>query len=130
MARITIEDCVGKIHDRFELVALAAQRANDINSGSTMTISNVKDDKATVLALREIAAGHVTISTIKTQLLKRLRTKNRIDPIDEENTGSSTDTTTEDFDYLPSGSDICVTEDYSDLDDQIFDDNISGNEQK
>ncbi len=131
MARITIEDCIGKIHDRFELVALSAQRANDINSGSTMTISNVKDDKATVLALREIAAGHVTISTLKTQLLKRLRTKNRIDPIDEENTDdSSTDTATEDFDYLPSGSDLCVTEDYSDLDDQIFDDNISDNEHK
>ncbi|WP_425363388.1 DNA-directed RNA polymerase subunit omega [Candidatus Tisiphia endosymbiont of Hybos culiciformis] len=130
MARITIEDCIGKIHDRFELVALSAQRANDINSGSKMTISNVKGDKATVLALREIAAGHVTISTLKSHLLKRLRTKNRIDPIDEENTDAALDTATENFDYLPSGSDISVTEDYSDLDDQIFDDNISDNEQK
>lgn len=130
MARITIEDCIEKIHDRFELVALSAQRANDINSGSKMTISNVKGDKATVLALREIAAGHVTVSTLKAQLLKRLRTKNRIDPIDEENTDSSLDEVTEDFDYLPSGSDISVTEDYSDLDDQMFDDNISDNEQK
>lgn len=128
MARITIEDCVGKIHDRFELVALSSQRANDINSGSKMTITNVKGNKATVLALREIAAGHVTISTLKNQLLKRLRTKNRIDPIDEENTDASVDTATEDFDYLPSGSDLCITEDYSDLDDKMFDDNISDNE--
>jgi DNA-directed RNA polymerase subunit omega len=130
MARITIEDCIGKIHDRFELVALSAQRANDINSGSKMTISNVKGDKATVLALREIAAGHVTVSILKAHLLKRLRTKNRIDPIDEENTDASLDTATENFDYLPSGSDLCVTEDYSDLDNQMFDDNISDNEQK
>lgn len=130
MARITIEDCVGKIHDRFKLVALAAQRANDINYGSNMTINNVKGDKATVLALREIAAGHITIPALKAQLLKRLRTKSRIDPIDEENTDASFDTAVEEFDYLPNGSDLCVTEDYSDLDDQIFDDNASDDEQK
>ncbi|WP_342278400.1 DNA-directed RNA polymerase subunit omega [Candidatus Tisiphia endosymbiont of Myopa tessellatipennis] len=130
MARITIEDCVGKIHDRFKLVALAAQRANDINSGSKMTINNVRGDKANVLALREIAAGHITIPALKAQLLKRLRTKSRIDPIDEENTDASLDTDVEEFDYLPSGSDLCVTEDYSDLDDQIFDDNVSNDEQK
>jgi DNA-directed RNA polymerase subunit omega len=130
MARITIEDCIGKIHDRFELVALSSQRANDINSGSKMTINNVKGDKATVLALREIAAGYVTVCSLKSQLLKRLRTKNRVDPIDEENPDASLDAVAEDFDYLPSGPDISITEDYSDLDDQVFDDNISDNEQK
>lgn len=123
MARITIEDCAEMVHDRFKLVALAAQRAKNINSGSEITINNDKGDKATVLALREIAAGHVTVSALKAELLSRLRTNSRVDPIDDENIDPSVDAN-ENFDYLPSGSDIYVTEDYSDLDDQIFNDNV------
>jgi DNA-directed RNA polymerase subunit omega len=124
MARITIEDCAEIVHDRFKLVALAAQRAKDINSGSEITINNDKGDKATVLALREIAAGHIAVSALKAELLSRLRTNSRVDPIDDESIDPSADATAENFDYLPSGSDIYVTEDYSDLDDQIFNDNI------
>ncbi len=125
MARITIEDCAEVEQDRFKLVALASQRAKDINSGSMITINNDKGDKATVLALREIAAGHITIATLKEELLSRLRKNSRIDPIDDDNVSLSTEEETENFDYLPSGSDIYVTEDYSDLDDQMFDDNIT-----
>lgn len=124
MTRITIEDCVEMVPDRFKLVALAAQRAKDINSGSEIAISNDKRDKPPVVALREIALGHVTISALTEELLSRLRTNSRVDPIDDESTESSIDENTENFDYLPSGSDIYVTEDYSDLDDQIFNDNI------
>lgn len=125
MARITIEDCAEVEQDRFKLVALASQRAKDINSGSMITINNDKGDKATVLALREIAAGHITISALKEELLSRLRKNSRIDPIDDENVSLSPEEETENFDYLPSGSDIYVSEDYSDLDEQMFDDNIT-----
>ncbi|KAJ6644854.1 DNA-directed RNA polymerase subunit omega [Pseudolycoriella hygida] len=130
MARITIEDCAEKVNDRFKLVALAAQRAKDINSGSPITIANDRGDKATVLALREIAAGHVTISALRAELLSRLRTKSRIEPIDDEETATVADNSGENFDYLPTGSDVYVTEDYSDLEDQMFDDNVSEEEQK
>ena len=124
MARITIEDCSEMVPDRFKLVALAAQRAKDINSGSEVAISNNKRDKPTVVALREIALGHVIISSLTTELLNRLRTNSRVDPIDDESVDPSTDENAESFDYLPSGSDIYITEDYSDLDDQIFNDNV------
>lgn len=124
MARITIEDCSEMVPDRFKLVALASQRAKDINSGSEIVISNDKKDKPTVVALREIALGHVTITALTAELLSRLRTNSRVDPIDDETVDTSTDENAESFDYLPSGSDIYVTEDYSDLDDQIFNDNI------
>ncbi|XVN43014.1 MAG: DNA-directed RNA polymerase subunit omega [Candidatus Rickettsia vulgarisii] len=131
MARITVEDCTSKISDRFVLVALAAQRAKDINSGSRVTIENDRADKPTVLALREIAAGHITVTALKDELLSRLRTKSRVEPIDdEEPSEAAIDAAEESFDYLPSGSDVYVTDDYSDLEDQMFDDNVSEGEQK
>lgn len=131
MARITTEDCTEKVKGgRFKLVALAAQRTKDILSGSKITIANDREDKAPVIALREIAAGNITISSLREELLNRLRSKSRIEPIDDEETAPSADKTEENFDYLPSGSDLYVTEDYSDLEDQIFDDNVSEEEQK
>ncbi|WP_375326824.1 DNA-directed RNA polymerase subunit omega [Candidatus Tisiphia endosymbiont of Nemotelus uliginosus] len=131
MARITTEDCTEKVKgERFKLVALAAQRTKDILSGSKVTIANDREDKAPVLALREIAAGNIKISTLKAELLNRLRTKSRIEPIDDEETTHSAENTEENFDYLPSGSDLYVTEDYSDLAEQVFDDNVTEEEQK
>ena len=53
MARVTVEDCVVKIPNRFELVLLAAQRAREITSGAPMTVER-DDDKNPVIALREI----------------------------------------------------------------------------
>lgn len=130
MARVTIEDCAQKISDRFKLVALASQRAKAINSGSPLTISNDRHDKATVMALREIAAGYVSVDTLTAELLGRLRTKSRIDPIDDDVADSEAESIVDNFDYLPTGSDLSVTEDYSDLDDQIFEHNFSDEEQK
>ena len=54
MARVTVEDCVDKIPNRFELVLLAAHRARAIANGSAMTVA-ADDDKNPVIALREIA---------------------------------------------------------------------------
>jgi DNA-directed RNA polymerase subunit omega len=54
MARVTVEDCVVKVPNRFELVLLAAQRAREVTSGAPLTLDR-DDDKNPVVALREIA---------------------------------------------------------------------------
>lgn len=57
MARVTVEDCVEKIPNRFELVLIAAKRARRLSSGAAQSSLDWENDKPTVLALREIAAG-------------------------------------------------------------------------
>lgn len=60
MARITVEDCLKNIHNRFELVIVAAKRARQLETeGADPTVA-WENDKATVVALREIAKGKVT----------------------------------------------------------------------
>ncbi|MCE2860468.1 MAG: DNA-directed RNA polymerase subunit omega [Oxalobacteraceae bacterium] len=63
MARITVEDCLKRIPNRFQLTLAATYRARQILQGHTPKIDS--DDKATVIALREIAAGHVGIEMLK-----------------------------------------------------------------
>jgi DNA-directed RNA polymerase subunit omega len=63
MARVTIEDCLENIENRFKLVLLASKRARQLSKGADAFLSRGKD-KDTVLALREIAAGHVSESNI------------------------------------------------------------------
>ena len=58
MARITVEDCIEKVSNRFELVLLATKRARQITRGSTPLVE-VENDKPTVIALREIADGKI-----------------------------------------------------------------------
>lgn len=57
MARVTVEDCVQQIPNRFELVLVATKRARKLTSGAVQPCLDWENDKATVLALREIAAG-------------------------------------------------------------------------
>jgi DNA-directed RNA polymerase subunit omega len=63
MARVTIEDCLENVENRFKLVLLASTRARQLSHGATEFLPRGKD-KDTVLALREIAAGHVTTENI------------------------------------------------------------------
>jgi len=63
MARITIEDCLETVENRFKLVLLASTRARQLSHGATEFVPRGKD-KDTVVALREIAAGHVTAENI------------------------------------------------------------------
>jgi len=58
MARITVEECLAQIPNRFELTLAAAYRARQLSNGATHLVDNVKD-KATVIALREISEGKV-----------------------------------------------------------------------
>lgn len=60
MARVTVEDCIPKINNQFELTLTAATRARQLSHGNPPLIEGVDDDKPTVIALREIALGKVT----------------------------------------------------------------------
>lgn len=92
MARITVEDCIKKVHNnRFALVALSAERVKHIRSGAPITIAgfNPKKDKNkekdTVIALREIAADNISPEILHEQLIQSLRSVNNIDNIEEDN---------------------------------------------
>ncbi len=63
MARVTVEDCLDNVENRFELVLLASQRARQLEKGAEEFVTRGKD-KCTVVALREIAEGHVTKENI------------------------------------------------------------------
>ncbi len=63
MARVTVEDCVDKIPNRFEMVLAAAHRARQLYSGAEPHLE-WDNDKPTVMALREIAAGHITADVL------------------------------------------------------------------
>jgi DNA-directed RNA polymerase subunit omega len=64
MARVTVEDCLDKVENRFELVLVAAKRAHQLSSGGYRTTLDVGKDKPTVLALREIEAGLIDASIL------------------------------------------------------------------
>ena len=64
MARVTVEDCLDKVENRFELVLVAAKRAHQLNSGGYRTTLDTGKDKPTVLALREIEAGLIDASIL------------------------------------------------------------------
>ena len=72
MARVTVEDCVLKITNRFELVMLAAQRARNISAGAAMTIDE-DNDKNHVIALREIADETLELNELEESLIKGLQ---------------------------------------------------------
>ncbi len=83
MARVTVEDCVEKIPNRFELVLYAAQRARNISRGEEITISR-DNDKNPVVALREIAEEKLELSKLQGDLVKSLARAPEPEPVDEE----------------------------------------------
>jgi len=83
MARVTVEDCVQKVPNRFELVLLAAQRARNISRGEELTIDR-DNDKNPVIALREIADETIDLNRIETDLVKSLSRTPEPEPADEE----------------------------------------------
>ncbi len=85
MARVTVEDCVDKVSNRFELVLIAAHRARAITNGSALTIEP-ENDKNPVLALREIADQTVAPDDIRESLIHSIQ-KNV--EVDEPETGSA-----------------------------------------
>lgn len=69
MARVTVEDCVLRIPNRFELVLMASQRARDISSGAPLTVAR-DNDKFPVVALREIADRTVSLEHLENALIQ------------------------------------------------------------
>jgi len=72
MARVTVEDCVEQVPNRFDLVMLAAQRSREINNGAELTVERDRD-KNPVVALREIAELTVGLSDLKDGVVKGLQ---------------------------------------------------------
>lgn len=83
MARVTVEDCVQKVPNRFDLVLLAAQRARSISRGEELTLDR-ENDKNTVVALREIAEETVALPVLEQELIKSLSRAPEPEPADEE----------------------------------------------
>lgn len=83
MARITVEDCVLKVPNRFDLVMLSAQRARDISAGAPLTVDR-DNDKNPVVALREIADETVDLDHLRYELIHGLRRHVQIDDQPEE----------------------------------------------
>src|SRR3979411_2865825 len=83
MARVTVEDCVLKIPNRFELVMLAAQRARDIAAGAQLSLDR-DNDKNPVVALREIADETVDFDVLRNSIVKGLQKTVEADEPEEE----------------------------------------------
>ena len=80
MARVTVEDCVEVIPNRYELVLVAAQRARDISAGATITVTR-DNDKNPVVALREIADQTVNLDEVRDHIVNGV---NRMGDLNEE----------------------------------------------
>ena len=72
MARITVEDCLEKVNNQYDLVLLAKERTSQLNSGSEMLV-DPDNDKNTVIALREIAEGKIDTKDLRSNAVLRLR---------------------------------------------------------
>jgi len=83
MARVTVEDCIVQVPNRFELVLLAAQRARNISRGEQITIDR-DDDKNPVVALREIADQTVGLAALEQDLIKSLSRAPEPEPLEDE----------------------------------------------
>ncbi|HKJ73191.1 MAG TPA: DNA-directed RNA polymerase subunit omega [Alphaproteobacteria bacterium] len=83
MARVTVEDCVDKVPNRFELVLLAAQRARTISSGVPITVER-DNDKNPVIALREIADETVAVEDLQESMVRSMQRHVEVDEPGED----------------------------------------------
>ena len=72
MARITVEDCLEKIDSQYDLVLLAKERTSQLNAGEKSVVP-VNNDKNTVISLREIGEGKVSLKTLEDSAINKLR---------------------------------------------------------
>tara|TARA_Y100000590_G_scaffold123995_1_gene141878 strand:- start:1063 stop:1524 length:462 start_codon:yes stop_codon:yes gene_type:complete len=98
MARITVEDCIKKIDSQYDLVMLAKERTSQLNAGEPSLVEK-DNDKNTVIALREIGDGKVSIKTLEDAAINRLR-KQQDDTSELEDLE---DTTEDSFDKIYKG---------------------------
>ena len=98
MARITVEDCLSKIENQYDLVLLAKERASQLNAGGKPLVP-LNNDKNTVVSLREIGGGKISIKTIEDSAINKLR-KVQIESTELEDLETDT---TDDFDKIYKG---------------------------
>jgi DNA-directed RNA polymerase subunit omega len=83
MARVTVEDCVDKVPNRFELVMLAAHRAREVAAGAAITVDR-DNDKNPVVALREIAEETQSADELRERLIESNQTQIEVDEPEED----------------------------------------------
>ena len=86
MARVTVEDCVDKVPNRFELVMLAAHRSRELSSGSELTVDRDKD-KNPVVSLREIADETQSADELRERAIESNQTQIEVDEPEEDAMG-------------------------------------------
>ena len=98
MARITVEDCLKKIDNQYDLVLLAKERTVQLNAGSPMLVEE-DNDKRTIISLREIGDGKIDVAEIEESAIKRLRKE----PDEVEQKEETEEETNDDFENLYKG---------------------------
>ncbi|MFC2969918.1 DNA-directed RNA polymerase subunit omega [Acidimangrovimonas pyrenivorans] len=83
MARVTVEDCVDKVPNRFELVMLAAHRAREIAAGGPLTVER-DNDKNPVVSLREIAEETQSAESLRERMIESYQTQIEVDEPEED----------------------------------------------
>lgn len=83
MARVTVEDCIDKVQNRFDLVLIAASRARQISAGAEVTVPEDRD-KNSVIALREIAGETVTADDLRNNVIKTMQRYVEVDEPEED----------------------------------------------
>ena len=149
MARVTVEDCIDKIPNRYELLMVAAQRAKDISAGAPLTVLR-DNDKNSVVALREIAEETVSIEELQKSLVMGLQkfveveepeeeeleimaAEKELAELDEQFTGLLPDAELDDNMQIHGGNDDALDLDADDVDldgslGEDFDDEIGGDD--
>ena len=98
MARITVEDCLEKVDNQYDLVLLAKERTVQLNAGSPMLVEE-DNDKRTIISLREIGDGKLDVKEIEASAIKRLRKE----PDELEEQEETEEETNDDFENLYKG---------------------------
>ena len=98
MARITVEDCLKKVDNQYDLVLLAKERTVQLNAGSPMLVDE-DNDKRTIISLREIGDGKIDVKEIEASAIKRLRKE----PDEIEQQEVTEEETNDDFENLYKG---------------------------
>ncbi len=98
MARITVEDCLEKIDNQYDLVLLAKERTVQLNSGVPMLVEE-DNDKRTIISLREIGDGKISVKELEESAIKRLRKE----PDESEQQEEIEEETNDDFENLYKG---------------------------
>ena len=98
MARITVEDCLEKVDNQYDLVLLAKERTAQLNAGAPLLVEE-DNDKRTIISLREIGDGKISVKELQENAIKRLRKE----PDEAEKQEEVEEETNDDFENLYKG---------------------------